>query len=272
MEPSAPGRPDPVDDLGMVVPLAGPPRRVVSLVPSLTEAIALTAPGVLVGATEWCTQPAALDVARVRGTKNPDLALIHRLRPDLVLANQEENRRLDVERLRVDGIGVWVTRIDSVDDALDSLGRVFVEALGLDRAPDWLVHARETWSQPPRRPGLRVAVPVWRDPWMWVGRRTYTDSVLARLGWTNVAATFGDRYPRADPGALLAERPDVVLLPDEPYPFSASDGPDAFPGIRTVLVPGRALFWYGPAMVEARARLEAGISGPTAAPDRAPLV
>lgn len=248
-----------VDDLGAPVALDGPPQRVVSLVPSLTEAIARTVPGVLVGATDWCTQPAGLDVVRVRGTKNPDIELIHRLRADLVVANQEENRRLDVDRLRARGMNVWVTRIDSIDDALTSLERLFAQSLCLDSVPDWLVAAQLTWSRPPQRPGLRVAVPVWRRPWRWVSAGTYANSLLAHLGWTNVAVALGDRYPQADASAVLAERPDVVLLPDEPYPFSATDGPDAFRGVRTVLVPGRAMFWYGPAMVAARAQLELGI-------------
>ena len=90
----------------------------VSLVPSLTESVAATRPAALVGATTWCTHPADLDVTRVRGTKNPDLAAIAALEPDLVLANQEENRRLDVERLRAAGIAVWVTDIRTLDQAL----------------------------------------------------------------------------------------------------------------------------------------------------------
>ena len=136
-----------VDDLGAPVALDGPPQRVVSLVPSLTEAIARTVPGVLVGATDWCTQPAGLDVVRVRGTKNPDIELIHRLRADLVVANQEENRRLDVDRLRARGMNVWVTRIDSIDDALTSLERLFAQSLCLYSVPDWLVAAQLTWSR-----------------------------------------------------------------------------------------------------------------------------
>ncbi|HWJ09641.1 MAG TPA: helical backbone metal receptor, partial [Nocardioides sp.] len=78
------------DDLGHDVPLPGPPTRIVSLVPSITEALATDAPDRLVGATEWCTHPADLDVTRVRGTKNPDLAAIRALSPDLVVANKEE--------------------------------------------------------------------------------------------------------------------------------------------------------------------------------------
>ena len=88
------------DDLGTPVALPEPPRRIVSLVPSLTEALADAVPGALVGATDWCTHPADLDVTRVRGTKNPDLRAVLGLEPDLVVANKEENRELDVRRLR----------------------------------------------------------------------------------------------------------------------------------------------------------------------------
>lgn len=116
------------DDLGADVPLQSPATRVVSLVPSLTEAIAATAADRLVGATDWCTHPADLDVARVRGTKNPDLAAIQALTPDLVVANQEENRELDVRRLRDAGVTVWVTRIETVEEALESMSRLFDEA------------------------------------------------------------------------------------------------------------------------------------------------
>jgi ABC-type hemin transport system substrate-binding protein len=130
----------PADDLGVVVDVTHPVRRVVSLVPSLTEAIAATRRDALVGATDWCTQPADLDVPRVRGTKNPDRAAIVELVPDLVVANQEENRELDVERLRDDGIAVWVTRIRTVDEAITSMRRLFDTALGWG-VPSWLEDA-----------------------------------------------------------------------------------------------------------------------------------
>lgn len=245
------------DDLGSPLLLAGRPRRIVSLVPSLTESIAATVPDVLVGATQWCTHPPGLDVVRVRGTKNPDLAALGALAPDLVVANQEENRKLDVDRLRAAGIPVWVTRIDSLAEAFDSMGRLFGEALGLKGVPGWLTEAETVWNEPPARPGLRVAVPVWRDPWTWVGSGTYSDDLIAKLGWRNVVADLDSRYPRLPVAQVLAQRPDVVLLPDEPYAFGEHDGPEAFDGIDTVLVPGRPLFWYGPAMIEARRTLEA---------------
>lgn len=248
-----------LDDLGTEVVLHQPPRRVVSLVPSLTEAIMATVPEALVGATDWCTHPPGLTVARVRGTKNPNLGAIRALDPDLVIANQEENRRLDVERLRSGGVPVWVTRIDSVEDALRSLWRLFGEVFEVHRIP-WLEQAEAVWRRPSPASSIKVAVPVWRDPWMWVGGTTYTDDVLRRTGLVNVGSALGARYPHGAIAAVLEIGPELVLLPDEPYPFSATDGPEAFGSIRTALVPGRALFWYGPAMVSARQHIESALA------------
>ena len=110
-----------IDDLGVKVSVARPVQRVVSLVPSITEAIAMTCPHVLVGCTDYCIRPTHLEeivgheVVRVRGTKNPDRKAIIDLRPDLVVANQEENREHDVTLLREAGVAVWVTRIDTVE-------------------------------------------------------------------------------------------------------------------------------------------------------------
>ncbi|MBB3083645.1 helical backbone metal receptor [Geodermatophilus sabuli] len=244
----------PADDLGTAVDLPRAPRRVVSLVPSLTEALAVTVPERLVGATDWCTHPAGLDVPRVRGTKNPDRAAIEALAPDLVVANQEENRRLDVDRLRAAGVPVWVTVIESVDQALASMRRLFDEVLDVGE-PGWLTAAADVWAEPAPGRGLRVAVPVWRDPWMVVGARTFTGDVVARLGLVNVFAGSDDRYPAVAVEAIAAAGPDVVVLPDEPYEFTADDGPEAFPGTRTALVSGRDLTWYGPSLAPARARL-----------------
>ena len=140
----------PLDDLGHPVDMTGPPSRIVSLVPSLTEALALTVPDRLVGATDWCTHPADLAVARVRGTKNPDIEAVLALRPDLVVANEEENRLVDLDLLRAAGLAVWVTDIRTVDGALSSITRLF-GALGVDDV-DWVEEAREAWAEP-----LRVA-------------------------------------------------------------------------------------------------------------------
>jgi ABC-type Fe3+-hydroxamate transport system substrate-binding protein len=249
------------DDLGYPVRAAAwPARRVVSLVPSLTESVAATCREALVGATIWCTHPPGLQVTRVRGTKNPDRAAIAGLLPDLVLANQEENRRTDVERLREAGVPVWVTVIRTVDEAFTSLGRMFTAGLGWP-LPPWLAQAEEAWREPSLVPGLTsAAIPVWRDPWMVAGSGTFTGNVAARLGLANVYAGHPERYPRVSLDDITAHQPDMVVLPDEPYRFSADDGPEVFPCGRVALVEGRLLTWYGPSLVTARALLTAQLN------------
>lgn len=246
-----------IDDLGTAVAVPARVRRVVSIVPSLTEAVAATAPGLLVGATDWCTHPPGLDVARVRGTKNPDVERIVALAPDLVVANQEENRAGDLDALRAAGLAVWVTDIRTLDGAFASLARMLA-ACGLD-PPGWLDEAEAAWRDLPE-PAVRrrAVVPIWRRPWMAVGRDTFTGAVLHRLGVDNVLADAEERYPRIDPADLPPH--DLVVLPDEPYRFTADDGPEAFPDVPTALVSGRLLTWYGPSLTEAARTLPAALA------------
>jgi ABC-type Fe3+-hydroxamate transport system substrate-binding protein len=230
-------------------------RRVVSLVPSLTEAVAVTLPGSLVGATDWCTHPAGLAVTRVGGTKNPDVAAIRALAPDVVLVNQEENRLSDVEALRAAGLRVYETFPRTVDGALDELGAMLA-ALGAPGEPDWLTAARAAWAGlAPVVRARRAVIPVWRRPWVVVGSATFAGDVLRRLGILNLYGDDEQRWPRPRRPEILDRGPDLVVLPDEPYRFSATDGPEAFPGIPWVLVSGRHLTWYGPSLAEAPARL-----------------
>jgi ABC-type Fe3+-hydroxamate transport system substrate-binding protein len=266
------------DDLGQ--PYDGAPTRVVSLVPSLTEAVAVSAPSLLVGATDWCSHPADLDLPRVGGTKYPTLDRVLALRPDLVLANAEENRPEDVAALRSAGVAVWVTYPRDLGEAFVSLGRMFA-ALRVTR-PAWLDDAVDAWSgaaEPAldgatsRRGGpgggsaggvrRRAVVPVWRRPWVVLGGDTFAGDLLHRLGIDNVYADASDRYPRPGLDEIVAHRPDLVVLPDEPYAFTADDGPEAFPGVPCALVSGRHLTWYGPSLVEARTLLAGQLAATT---------
>lgn len=247
-----------IDDEGREVRVPATVRQVVSIVPSLSEAVARTAPGLLVGATDWCTHPAGLDVARVGGTKNPDVAAIVALAPDLVVANQEENRLPDLDALRAAGVAVYVTDIRTLDGAFASLTRMLA-ACSLDR-PGWLDDAEQAWmsmSEPAVR--RRAVIPIWRRPWMAVGRDTFTGALLARLGIDNVLADDPERYPRFDPAELPPH--DLAVLPDEPYLFTAADGPESFPEVPSALVSGRLLTWYGPSLLDAAHILPAALAG-----------
>lgn len=170
--------------------------RVVSLVPSLTEAVARTLPGALVGATDWCTHPADLDVTRIGGTKNPALDRILALAPDLVIANEEENRAPDLDALRAAGLAVLVTEVRSVPQAFAELDRV-LRACGAHGRPRWLKEAEEAWAALPEagraQDGGRTGLAA--KPWMVLGRDTFAGDVLARLGVDHLYAYHPDRYP-----------------------------------------------------------------------------
>jgi ABC-type Fe3+-hydroxamate transport system substrate-binding protein len=232
------------------IPMINAVGRVVSLVPSLTEAVAVTAPGLLVGATDYCTHPADLDVPRVGGSKYPSVPAVLALRPDLVLANVEENRREDVEALRAAGVPVHVTYPRTLDGALDELAALF-DRLGV-ASPGWLARARVAWDAPTPAVTRPAVVPVWRRPWVVLGPDTFAGDLLRRLGVANLYADATERYPRPPLDEMLARGPELVVLPDEPYPFDVDDGPEAFPGVPCALVSGRHLTWYGPSLVEAR--------------------
>lgn len=232
-----------IDDLGTAVEI-GVLERIVSLVPSLTETVAswgLT--DRLVGVTEYCIRPDLGDVVRVRGTKNPDLEAIIELRPDLVIANREENRRVDVERLRAAGVAVWVTAPDDLAGVIDtftSLGRV----LDAEGPAAELVAALQGIGPPPERL-LATFCPIWRDPWISVGTGTIAADLLARSGFAVVPAI--ERYPRVDLEQVRALEPAVVLLPDEPYAFGEADR-EVFADwpAAVIAIDGADLTWWGP--------------------------
>lgn len=124
--------------------------------------------------------------------------------------------------------------------------------------PGWLDEAEQAWAKLPEPAARRRAVvPIWRKPWMAVGSDTFTGAVLARLGVDNVLADSVERYPRFDPAELPPH--DLAVLPDEPYEFTAEDGPQFF-AVPSRLVSGRLLTWYGPSLREAAAQLPAALA------------
>jgi ABC-type Fe3+-hydroxamate transport system substrate-binding protein len=253
-----------LDDLGLRVGLPAPPARIVSLVPSWTETLfALGVGERTVGVTRFCVEPAPEVASRVRvgGTKNPDLAAIVKLAPDLVIANAEENRREDIDRLRDNGVAVFVTYPRTVAGAVESMLRlgsvlgVEPAAAALTRDIVMAVSEVEASLGVWMKLRLRVFCPVWKNPWMTFNADTYAHDVLRMLGFRNIFAAAGERYPRVTLEQALEQRPDVVLLPDEPYAFSDDDVrelKEALPaalGRRVLLVSGRDLHWYGVHMV-----------------------
>ena len=251
--------PTPLDDLGHPVPLGGgPPRRIVSLVPNLTETLWWWHLGDrVVGATEYCVAPphGFPNATRVRGTKNPDTAAIVDLAPDVVVANNEENRELDVARLREAGLSVYVTAPRSVEQAAQSLADLG-GALGVGGAGAGLAQEirRAVARVGADRADLRAFVPVWREPWMAVGTDTIAGDLLRLAGFEVVPQE--PRYPEVDLDGVGALDVDAVLLPDEPYAFTDEHRADfADWSARVRLVDGTALTWWGPRTPSALASL-----------------
>ena len=217
--------------------------RVVSLVPSVTET--LLAWGIEpVACTRFCEQP---QLHHVGGTKDPDVAAITDLLPDLVVVDEEENRREDHDALVAAGIAVHVLAVRDLA-GLDAQMHDLARAVG------------KTWDplgplEEPR-PARRAWVPIWKRPWMALGEPTYGSAVLRALGVANVAAPDG-AYPELDPEAARARGTDVVIAPSEPYPFGERHRPDLEAVAPTVFVDGRDLLWWGTRTRGALARLGA---------------
>jgi ABC-type Fe3+-hydroxamate transport system substrate-binding protein len=232
------------------------PRRIVSLCPSITETlVAIGGLSRLVAATRYCVRPQGLlwGLPRIGGTKNPDVRRIHDLAPDLVFANQEENRREDVLALREAGIEVDVSfprKAAEVPEAIRGWGRRLCE----EGAAEALASRIETElaaleSQPP--PGtFRYAYWIWRNPWMTVSGDTYVSDLLSLAGGVNVFASENDRYPVARPEESLARGAGVHFFPSEPYPFrEEKQGEEVAKtfgeGARRLFVAGDDLSWHG---------------------------
>jgi ABC-type hemin transport system substrate-binding protein len=252
-------------------------RRIVSLVPSLTEALfALGLGERVVGVTEWCVHPAegVAPLAKVGGTKNPDIDSVLALRPDLVIANREENRRRDVQNLEAAGIRVWVTHPKTVRDGVALLGALADLGASPERrravaGSAQLALARAEQERLERR--VRFVCPIWRDPWMVVGEDTYAHDLITLCGGENVfTGAGGRRYPRVELEEIVAAGPELILLPDEPYAFGqrdaqqlgALDVPAAHTG-RIHLIDGTLVSWYGPRILQAIETLRALFAGAT---------
>ena len=260
------------DDVGRRVVLNAAPRRIVSLVPSLTELVCFLGRGDrLVGVTRYCTEPAAVvaGLPKLGGTKNPEIDRIAALQPELVLVNAEETRREDFQSLTSAGLTILVSFPRSLHEASRSIERV---GQALDAATAAATLAAEIASAcseaPP--PPVRVFCPIWRKPWMSFNRDTYADDLLRHAAGDNVCAGLPDRYPVIELAAVAEADPEVILLPDEPYPFAdrhrgalgALSGTSAWRSGRIHLVDGKALSWYGhrtaPALREFRRLLAGG--------------
>ena len=273
-----------IDDRGEPLRLPRPPRRIVSLVPSDTYTLlALGAGDRLVGRTRYCVEPSAAvaTIPEVGGTKDANVERIVELEPELVIANQEENTKRDIVALRDRGVRVLVTFPKRLADGLAQVGRLGRVISDLDETARSRVKAayaafREAEAAARAPEKISTFVPIWMDPLMTINDDTFIADLLKHIGARNVfgdrtrryplAADVGDasplaasrvegrdtRYPRITLDEVTERAPELVLLPDEPHPFSEADA-DVFRALpipaasagRVRLCKGKGLMWPG---------------------------
>ncbi|MFN7151756.1 MAG: helical backbone metal receptor [Microthrixaceae bacterium] len=198
-----------------------------------------------IACTRFCERP---ELAHVGGTKDPDVAAIVALEPDLVVVDAEENRREDHDALVAAGLHVHALRIRSIADLDDQLPAV-AELVGARWTP------LDVTAEAVRR---RAVVPIWKRPWMFLGAPTYGSSLLAALGVHNTLAD-GGAYPEMEMDDAAATGPDLVIAPDEPYPFGERHRALLARVAPPVFVDGRDLLWWGARTHGALERLRVAI-------------
>jgi ABC-type Fe3+-hydroxamate transport system substrate-binding protein len=235
------------DQLGREVVLPEIPKRIICLVPSITELVSyFEMNDEVVGITKFCIYPSSWfqSKERVGGTKNIDIEKVKSLQPDLIIGNKEENTREDIEAL-MDIAPVWMSDVNSIEDSYDlisSLAEIFNKVdkgqkLIEDLKNYFLTHASEG-------AGKSVLYFIWHAPGFVVGKNTYIDSYMSAIGYQNCVTM--DRYPEIN--ALESLNPDVVFLSSEPFPFNDSHlafYKDFFPNAIVKLVDGERFSWYG---------------------------
>jgi ABC-type Fe3+-hydroxamate transport system substrate-binding protein len=237
------------------------PQRIVSLVPSITEALfTFGLADSVVGVTRFCVEPrdGVAGKQKVGGTKTLDISQVRQLEPDLVIANVEENRPEDVRQLIAAGLNVMVTFPRTVAAGIEMMRQIAqmtdsIEAAGpiIEEASAALAEAR---AKSESRRALRVFCPIWRTPWMSVGSDTYIHDFLHVCGGLNIFWRRHERYPITDLNEIARRDPQVILLPDEPYRFTEKHVAEfsqyqfvsAVRDQRVHLLEGKHLCWYGP--------------------------
>ena len=280
------------DDRKRPLTFGAAPRRVVSLVPSDTYNIAMLGRGdAIVGRTDYCELPEDVNARApsIGGTKNPRVDDIVALEPDLVIANQEENTKGDLDKLIERGIKVYIAFPKRAADGLAHLARL-ARIFRVEKEPsvrDLMKRGYEAIreAEAAKARPLRTFCPIWMKPLMTINHETFISDVLALAGAENVfadrqrryplaadlrGATSIDaegrdtRYPRVTNEELIARAPELVLLPDEPHPFSEEDA-DVFRALdipaakrnAVVRTSGKDLCWYGARTVEGLPRVRA---------------
>lgn len=236
-----------IDQLSREVEISSRPERIISLVPSQTELLFdLDLGERVVGITKFCVHPKEWfkTKTRVGGTKQLRCDVIESLKPDLIIANKEENNREDIGRLEKQ-YPVWVSNVNDLDSALEMITQIgkITGANSTNLANE--IASKFDKLKPTPQPKKALYL-IWKKPYMAAGSDTFINDLLSRCGFENVV--LENRYPELTESEIVALNPDVVFLSSEPFPFGPTHLPDLaglLPNAELQLVDGEMFSWYG---------------------------
>jgi len=247
------------DQMGWFITLPKDIRRIVSLVPSQTEYLcSLGLEDRIVGITKFCVHPESCYRSKIRvgGTKDFDMESIRLLNPDLIIANKEENEEEHILKLKA-MFPVWISDVRNYDQAIDMMRRLGAVLNKETKAGEIIRKTGHNFSfLRPLTRKLKVVYFIWRKPYMTVNRDTFIHSMLEKCGFENVFADHAARYPKVTADDLERQKPDVILLSSEPYPFREKHLEEiaaVYPEARILLVDGELFSWYGSRLMHAPA-------------------
>jgi len=238
-----------IDQLGRTVTLPHPPKRIISLVPSITELLYdLGLFEQLIGRTKFCVHPKEelKVIPKIGGTKNVSIDRVIALQPDLIIANKEENDKSQIEQLS-QHFPVWISDVANFTAAMemiDTLGIIVAKEMAAQQIIKDSIHLLQQLKTQEKR---NAAYLIWQKPYMTIGQDTYIHDMLQHVGYENV---FGEqtRYPSFTLEALKNRQPAIILLSSEPFPFKQKHIEELaliFPSTPIQLVDGEAFSWYG---------------------------
>lgn len=232
-----------------------PARRIISLVPSQTELLSdLGLDNEVVGITRFCIHPQHWQQTKaiVGGTKNVKLDVVDSLKPDLIIANKEENTKPDVEAL-MKKYQVYVSDVSNVDDAYKMIAAIGELTDTSTKASEIISEVKNSFAALPSFEIKRTLYLIWKKPWVAAGSDTFISQIMKMSGFENVVTAT--RYPNLSEEDIRKLNPDVVLLSSEPYPFKDQHIDEInklLPSARVMLVDGEMFSWYGSRMREMR--------------------
>lgn len=240
---------------GSILTMEKRPVKIVSLVPSITENL-IQFGKIPSARTSFCIEPKEVvkDIAVIGGTKTPRVSRIVAMKPDLVIANQEENIKEHIEEIQAAGIPVWVTFPNKVSDLIPLYSELGQLCENQNVANVWtnktqqLLKQKFKWKIKPK-----IATLIWKNPWMAVGKDTYTSNLIEFCGGEN---PISGRYPEITVEQIKKQKIDIMLLPNEPYEFKKDDI-EFWKSIVSHVLPfcGEDLLWSGPRFLNAVASL-----------------